>query len=170
MRRKSRQKQGSQQGLALAIVIFVLIILTNAVLGITIYVSKKKGTVTYNTTFDNKYHGLPHAGIKKGEFHLRKPDGSAPPILWDKNNQPAPISFKSTKGHKVTVKFEFFEKKCELEGDVNLDKTVNAVDLNIIALHWNQPGTREEGDLTGDGMVDQDDLNIVSANWQQSCP
>lgn len=55
-------------------------------------------------------------------------------------------------------------------GDANLDKTVNALDLNQVGIHWqNQScGIWETGDFSGDGRVDVVDLNFVGVNWQQA--
>ena len=54
-----------------------------------------------------------------------------------------------------------------LPGDANNDGRVDAVDLNIIGLNWQQSNkVRSEGDLTGDGIVDAADLNLLGLNWQ----
>ena len=54
-----------------------------------------------------------------------------------------------------------------LPGDANLDGSVNALDLNEIGLHWQQPRcmTWSDGDFTGDGMVNATDLNVIGLNW-----
>ena len=53
-------------------------------------------------------------------------------------------------------------------GDVNLDGQVNATDLNVVGLHWQQMGDANwmTGDFTCDGSVDAVDLNQVGLNWQ----
>ena len=53
-------------------------------------------------------------------------------------------------------------------GDANLDGKVDALDLNILAAHWQQtsPGLFSDGDFTNDGKVDALDLNLLAANWQ----
>jgi len=48
-------------------------------------------------------------------------------------------------------------------GDVNCMGGVTIDDLNIIAAHFRQNGSREEGDLTGNGFVDFDDFG----QWKQ---
>ena len=54
-----------------------------------------------------------------------------------------------------------------LPGDANADGRVDAADLNVIGLNWQQTGkTRAEGDFTGDGLVDAADLNVLGLNWQ----
>ena len=60
-----------------------------------------------------------------------------------------------------------------LSGDVNLDGTVNAADLNVLALNWQQPGrTWSTGNMYVDELaateVNTDDLNRVALSWQQS--
>ena len=54
-----------------------------------------------------------------------------------------------------------------VEGDVNADGRVDATDLNILGLNWQQnvePGTN--GDLNENGFVEAGDLNLVGLNWQ----
>lgn len=58
-------------------------------------------------------------------------------------------------------------------GDANLDGNVNILDLNAVAVHWQQNvgvGSWEEGDFNGDGFVDAADLNEVGINWQEEQP
>ena len=56
-----------------------------------------------------------------------------------------------------------------LEGDANLDGTVNAADLNAVALSWQQTvATWSGGNFTADGIVDSNDLNAMALNWQAS--
>ena len=52
-------------------------------------------------------------------------------------------------------------------GDANRDGRVDAADLNILALNWQQ-GEREweDAEFTGDGTVDAGDLNLLALNWQ----
>ncbi len=58
-----------------------------------------------------------------------------------------------------------------LLGDANLDGTVNAADLNAVALNWlGNEATWSTGDITGDGTVDAQDLNKLALNWQESVP
>jgi hypothetical protein len=53
-------------------------------------------------------------------------------------------------------------------GDASLDGKVDALDLNILAAHWQQQtgALWSAGDFTGDGKVDALDLNVLAANWQ----
>jgi len=55
-------------------------------------------------------------------------------------------------------------------GDATLDSKVDALDLNILAAHWQQQSGAlwSAGDFTGDGKVDALDLNVLAANWQFS--
>ena len=56
-----------------------------------------------------------------------------------------------------------------LAGDANLDGTVNAADLNAVALGWQQAVTTwSGGNFTADGIVDSQDLNVLALNWQAS--
>ena len=53
-------------------------------------------------------------------------------------------------------------------GDSNLDGTVDAGDLNNLALHWQSPTTTSWvlGDFTGDGNTNAADLNLLALNWR----
>lgn len=53
-------------------------------------------------------------------------------------------------------------------GDANLDGTVDAGDLNNLALNWQSPSTATwaMGDFTGDGNTNAADLNLLALNWQ----
>ena len=56
-------------------------------------------------------------------------------------------------------------------GDANLDGTVDAIDLNAMALNWQtRVSTWIQGDFTADGLVDAADLNRLALNWQQTIP
>lgn len=58
-----------------------------------------------------------------------------------------------------------------LPGDANLDGSVNANDLNALALRWQQQiATWSGGDFTANGTVDAADLNVMAINWQQEIP
>ena len=58
-----------------------------------------------------------------------------------------------------------------VKGDANLDGTVNASDLNALALNWQQAGAVwSTGDFTGEGMVNASDLNLLALAWQSSIP
>lgn len=50
-------------------------------------------------------------------------------------------------------------------GDVNCMGGVTIDDLNIIAAHFRQNGSREQGDLTGNGYVDFDDFDQWKRNY-----
>ena len=52
-------------------------------------------------------------------------------------------------------------------GDANGDGRVDAVDLNILALSWQQEVVPATGaDFNGDGFIDAGDLNELALNWQ----
>ena len=54
-------------------------------------------------------------------------------------------------------------------GDTNLDGTVNATDLNDLALNWQQTGrVWSQGDFDGNGSVNAADLNDLALGWQSS--
>ena len=56
-----------------------------------------------------------------------------------------------------------------LLGDADLSGTVNANDLNAMALNWQKNvATWSGGDFTASGRVDAADLNALALNWQQS--
>ena len=53
-----------------------------------------------------------------------------------------------------------------IPGDANEDGRVDAADLNIVGLNWQEAGKmRSEGDFTGDGIVNAADLNVLGINW-----
>jgi hypothetical protein len=54
-------------------------------------------------------------------------------------------------------------------GDANLDRTVDARDLNAIGIHWQDSGAGwEDGDFTGEGNVNAGDLNLLALNWRKT--
>jgi hypothetical protein len=56
-----------------------------------------------------------------------------------------------------------------LTGDSNLDGSVNATDLNNLALNWQQNvALWSGGDFTADGSVNAADLNALALNWRNS--
>ena len=56
-----------------------------------------------------------------------------------------------------------------MEGDTNLDGTVNVVDLNNMALNWRKSGgTWGASDLNADNIVDSGDLNLLALQWNNS--
>ena len=58
-----------------------------------------------------------------------------------------------------------------LVGDSNLDGTVDATDLNTLALNWRQDVAEwSGGDYTANGVVDSGDLNALALNWRKSIP
>ena len=58
-----------------------------------------------------------------------------------------------------------------LFGDANLDGTVNATDLNALALNWqNNISSWGGGDFTADGVVNAGDLNKLALSWRESIP
>jgi hypothetical protein len=57
-----------------------------------------------------------------------------------------------------------------LNGDANLDGTVDIRDLYLLGSHWNQSGSWVAGDFNYDGVVNAVDLGALSSNWQQTLP
>jgi hypothetical protein len=56
-----------------------------------------------------------------------------------------------------------------LLGDANLDGTVNATDLNALAVNWqSDSAVWSSGDFTGEGSVNASDLNVIGSNWRKS--
>lgn len=56
-----------------------------------------------------------------------------------------------------------------LNGDTNLDRIVDAADLNAIGLNWQgSEKAWSEGDFNFDGKVDSADLNALALNWRKS--
>lgn len=55
-----------------------------------------------------------------------------------------------------------------LPGDANLDGTVDALDLNALALSWRGEAGWHGGDFTADGLVDAADLNLLAVNWRHA--
>lgn len=56
-------------------------------------------------------------------------------------------------------------------GDANLDGSVDAGDLNILALNWRRDvALWSAGDFNADGSVDAGDLNELALNWRQPIP
>lgn len=56
-------------------------------------------------------------------------------------------------------------------GDSNLDGRVNAVDLNQLAIRWQQTEDRwSNGDFNASGFVDVVDLNLLAVNWRLQVP
>lgn len=55
-------------------------------------------------------------------------------------------------------------------GDINLDGSIDAADLNVVGIGWLKPGDWSQGDVNGDGVVDAGDLNLVGIGWQSVVP
>jgi sugar lactone lactonase YvrE len=58
-----------------------------------------------------------------------------------------------------------------LHGDSNLDGSVDATDLNNLALNWRKDedvAAWSAGDFKADGVVDSGDLNELALNWQDT--
>ena len=53
-------------------------------------------------------------------------------------------------------------------GDANLDRQVNATDLNALALNWRRTDADSwsQGDFNGDSIVNAADLNALALNWR----
>jgi hypothetical protein len=54
-------------------------------------------------------------------------------------------------------------------GDLNGDGIVNGLDINEVATHWLQTGTRltVPGDANGDGITNGLDIQLIATNWLQ---
>ena len=50
-----------------------------------------------------------------------------------------------------------------IDGDINLDGTVNIFDINNVSSNWGTAGP--QGDANGDGTVNIFDINLISSNW-----
>jgi hypothetical protein len=58
-----------------------------------------------------------------------------------------------------------------LAGDSDLDGSVDSVDLNNLALSWQEDIARwSAGDFTADGSVNSADLNELALTWRESIP
>jgi hypothetical protein len=58
-----------------------------------------------------------------------------------------------------------------LNGDANLDGTVDGSDLTLLSLHWKKSTNLwTAGDFNHDGVVDGSDLTLLSLNWKKSLP
>ena len=55
-----------------------------------------------------------------------------------------------------------------VDGDANSDGKVDATDLNVVAINWQQMVANgpASGDFNSDGKVDATDLNALALNWQ----
>jgi hypothetical protein len=53
-----------------------------------------------------------------------------------------------------------------IDGDINLDGTVNIFDINSVSANWGTAGP--QGDANGDGVVNIFDINLISSNWGTS--
>ncbi|WP_428940841.1 ELWxxDGT repeat protein [Fontivita pretiosa] len=63
--------------------------------------------------------------------------------------------------------FDFFF----LNGDANRDRIVNRLDLDILAMNWQQNSrTFSQGDFSYDTRVNARDLLLLASNWQLSWP
>ncbi|HSZ57520.1 MAG TPA: choice-of-anchor tandem repeat GloVer-containing protein [Tepidisphaeraceae bacterium] len=60
------------------------------------------------------------------------------------------------------------ELKYTLNGDTNLDGSVNNADLNNLLAHYQGPATWDQGDSTYNGSVDVFDLNNLLSNFNRS--
>ncbi len=58
-----------------------------------------------------------------------------------------------------------------INGDANLDRTVDISDLGVLATNWQQSGRRwTHGDFNYDQIIDISDLGILATNWQRILP
>ena len=114
-------------------------------------------------------------------------NGLVPCDLYDVDNdsvtcggstEPTPDLDLSTRVTNSTVDMGAFEKAASYPcpGDANGDCHVNADDLVIVILEWNNSCALCRGDVNphcGDGMVNADDLTTVILNWTEEgvpCP
>lgn len=98
--------------------------------------------------------------------YLRSADGVSTLTI------PVDLDFLSTADDGVDFFFDgmivaTFGTPNLIPGDANGDGKVDAADLNLIGINWQQMGkVRSDGDFTGDGLVDAADLNVLALNWQ----
>ena len=59
-----------------------------------------------------------------------------------------------------------------IEGDLNLDGSVNSSDLDLVRANWGRTDASStlDGDATGDGYVNSSDLDVIRANWGNTAP
>ena len=59
-----------------------------------------------------------------------------------------------------------------IEGDLNLDGSVNSSDLDLVRANWGRTDASStlDGDATGDGYVNSSDLDVIRANWGKHRP
>lgn len=94
-------------------------------------------------------------------------------LLTDEVAEPTGQSFFDVNGDRIVdasdrvvwvedIKGTFF-------GDANLDGTVDAQDLNLVALNWQRSDATSwaQGDFSGEGKVDATDLNRLGIHWQR---
>ena len=102
-------------------------------------------------------------------------DGSDPDMLSDASLPASPfepdqafIDLAVDAGTGVTVIVELSDTGSQpVPGDANNDGKVDAADLNILALSWQQSVAPSSGaDFNGDGFIDAADLNELALNWQ----
>ncbi len=57
-----------------------------------------------------------------------------------------------------------------IPGDANLDGTVDAIDLNPLALRWraDDPAWSAGNFVPPFDRIDANDLNVIGSNWQRS--
>ena len=65
--------------------------------------------------------------------------------------------------HAFTANSLILTARPAIDGDINLDGTVDIFDINVVSSHWN--GAGPQGDANGDGIVDIFDVNLISSNW-----
>ena len=65
--------------------------------------------------------------------------------------------------HAFTTNSLLLTARPTIDGDINLDGTVNIFDINAVSSNWSTAGP--QGDANGDGIVNIFDINLISANW-----
>jgi hypothetical protein len=77
---------------------------------------------------------------------------------------PATFAGQSVDNTSILVRFT-------LNGDANLDKTVDTVDFNLLAANFSLTGRRwSQGDFNFDQTVDTIDFNLLASKFGQSVP
>ena len=61
-----------------------------------------------------------------------------------------------------------FDAAVLIPGDADKDQIVNALDVSLLATHWQQQtdATWDDGDFNRDGMVNATDVSLLATNWQ----
>ena len=111
--------------------------------------------------------GIPAMGAYMIELTLSGKEFPGPGGLELEDSQPIFVVFNNQldeAGYNAAVTAA---EAISQPGDANKDAKVDAADLNVLALSWQQAVAPSTGaDFNGDGFVDAADLNLLALNWQ----